>query len=85
MCITIKETSFNSIQTKVYQNTNKVYQVDKFLLEVGVEWIRHNPSLLAQMLLKTCCQENSETKESLTLLIKHAFTTKEWTNGQQPC
>ena len=76
-----KKQAFNSIQTEVYWVDMLICSFLKLVLD-GFD---NDPPLLAQMLLKTHCQENSEIQESLRLLIQQTFTTKENTNGQQPC
>ena len=62
MHTTIKKQAFKSIQMKVYW-------VDKFFLKLALNGSDNDPSLLAQMLVKTFCQEDSEMQESLRLLI----------------
>ena len=75
---TIKINAHSNQRNKVStQYKEKFTRLTSSSLKLVLNGSDNDPSLLAQMLLKTHCQENSEIQESFRLLIEHTLTTKE--------
>ena len=64
----IKHTSIKETKLST-QYKQKFYWLTGSFLKLVLDGSYNDPSLLAQKLLKPCCQEHSEIQESRTLLI----------------